>query len=83
MLSIQDSERYSDESDRASFIEAEANSAAIEAVRMRAAPEADASFDGKACIDCQEPIPKLRLAMGRVRCVSCQEIKENRSRFHV
>lgn len=33
-------------------------------------------FDGIHCVDCGDPIPKGRLALGRVRCVYCQEKKE-------
>ena len=46
--------------------------AAAKAIR----PETHPEFDGKNCVECDNPIPSLRLAMGKVRCVFCQTTKE-------
>lgn len=32
-------------------------------------------FDGH-CVDCGEPIPPLRLKLGVITCLSCQELRE-------
>lgn len=37
-------------------------------------------FDGTACIACGDDIPEGRLALGKVRCVICQTIKERKAR---
>ena len=40
----------------------------------KSAPDAfDPAFDGESCVDCADHIHSARLAMGRVRCVECQE----------
>ena len=39
-------------------------------------------FDGKHCIDCDDAIPPKRLAVMRcVRCATCQEIFERKSKL--
>lgn len=50
--------------------------------RAGAAPESDPRFDGKSCVeeDCGVAIPAGRLALGRIRCVECQELIERRGR---
>ena len=35
-------------------------------------PESHPDFDGKNCAECGVVMPKLRLKMGKVRCVDCQ-----------
>jgi RNA polymerase-binding transcription factor DksA len=82
MLDIEDAVHFSDESDRASHIEEAANVVAIEAVRALVAPESDPDFDGKTCIECGEAIPRKRLDLGKIRCVSCQGVKEIKSRLY-
>lgn len=58
------------------------NRHSLAAARARAAPEqrqnADGTYPITECIDCDAGIPDARLAMGRVRCFSCQTIKEQR-----
>ena len=44
----------------------------------KSAPETHPDFNGLDCVDCLEPIPAARLALGRVRCVECQERREKR-----
>lgn len=48
---------------------------AVEAARERARPEHHPRFDGTHCVedDCGIEIPKVRLDLGKVRCVDCQE----------
>lgn len=51
----------------------------IKRVRDAAAPQAHPEFDGVHCVGlwqepCGEEIPAARLALGRVRCVACQEV---------
>ena len=36
-------------------------------------PEYVEVFDGTHCIDCEIEIPEARLAVGRVRCMDCQQ----------
>lgn len=40
--------------------------------------ETHPDFDGKHCVDCEIEIPEARLALGKVRCVDCQSLKEKR-----
>ena len=46
--------------------------------RGRSAPEQHPDFDGENCVeeDCGVAIPPARLALGKVRCIECQERKE-------
>jgi RNA polymerase-binding transcription factor DksA len=50
------------------------------------APEHDARFDGAHCVeeDCGVEIQRVRLNLGKVRCVDCQVRAERRRalRFH-
>lgn len=52
----------------------------------KSAPESHPDFDGKHCVegDCMGEIPPARLAMGKVRCVTCQSLLEERAvRKHI
>ena len=49
---------------------------AIEAAQRAAAPEKHPDFDGEHCVECWHEIPEGRIALGKVRCVRCQTIKE-------
>jgi RNA polymerase-binding transcription factor DksA len=54
-----------------------------EAIRRQAlasAQEYDPEFDGVHCIACDDDIPDGRLLLGKIRCITCQEIKERRRR---
>lgn len=75
-------EPLSDESDRASRLEAAFTEHALEAVRARSEPETDPEFDGEHCLDCGEQIPPARLALGRIRCVHCQHVRERNARLY-
>lgn len=83
--------KFSDPLDQASHLEQIHNEAAIEEHRRKLAPEQVKQLmivDGeevmdwphKFCIneDCGEPIEPQRLEAGRVRCFSCQSLKEER-----
>ena len=47
----------------------------------KSAPETHSDFDGQHCVeeDCQVEIPAARLALGRIRCVTCQGLLEVRA----
>ncbi len=36
-------------------------------------PQTHPDFDGENCVVCADPLPAVRLKMGRVRCTGCQE----------
>lgn len=62
-----------DENDRASNAELTHNLDSIERIRALAQPEFHPDFDGRHCVECGEAVPKPRLSLGKVRCLSCQE----------
>lgn len=74
----------SDDLDRAADLTRQLNEAYIDDVRRRCKPEQLANPDGTwphpDCEECDEPIPPLRLAMGRIRCVHCQARRERERR---
>ncbi len=65
-----------DENDRASHVEYSHNLDSIERIRALAKPESHPDFDRRHCVECGDPIPKPRLALGKVRWISCQERME-------
>ena len=73
-----------DDLDRAADLTRQLNDAYIADVRRRCVPEQTVNSDGTwphpDCVECEDPIPKLRLEMGRIRCVACQTRLE-RGRF--
>ena len=76
------SDRSTDNLDIASDIQEAFNQRGIEASRKAALQQTDENFDGKNCIECGGEIPSARLALGRIKCVSCQDALEKRSRFY-
>ena len=46
--------------------------------RGKSGPESHPDFDGAHCVDCEDTIPEARLLLGKIRCVSCQEVLESR-----
>ena len=80
VLEIAEFERTADENERATLIEGQFTEAAIEAVREQVQPESHPDFDGAHCVECEKPLPPARLALGRVRCVACQEQLEREAR---
>ena len=71
-----------DEADMASALEMEYINNALENHKEKVKPESHPDFDGKRCIDCDAEIPKIRLEMFRIRCVTCQEILEKKSKVY-
>lgn len=68
------STRHSDVLDEAAELAAALTESAVAAVRRAALPEHHPSFDGLNCIECEDEIPKERLALKKIRCIPCQEI---------
>jgi hypothetical protein len=46
--------------------------------RGKSGPEYHPDFDGMHCVEelCGLPIPPARLALGKIRCIDCQELRE-------
>lgn len=69
-----------DEIDKANALAQVFTDRSVMAARGKAAPEqvvaADGSWPHPDCIDCGEPIPPLRLQLGKIRCVDCQAVLE-------
>ncbi|NBT34014.1 MAG: TraR/DksA family transcriptional regulator [Betaproteobacteria bacterium] len=83
-MSLEKNENYfelTDESDRASAVEAQFNEDALELARRKIAPEVSPDFDGLHCIACGEKILAARLKLGKIRCIDCQTLKEKQSKF--
>jgi RNA polymerase-binding transcription factor DksA len=83
-MALEKNENYfelTDDSDRASAIEAQFNEDALEEARRKTAPETSPDFDGKHCIECGEKIPSARLKLGKIRCIDCQSLREQKTRF--
>jgi hypothetical protein len=53
--------------------------ASVAAASRAAQAESHPNFDGQHCIDCDGEIPAGRLALGRIRCVYCQESRERKN----
>ena len=70
----------SDNLDIAAELQQLLNDAGLEKIRRLAAPETHPDFDGKHCLECDEPIPAARLKLFKVRCILCQTLKEKRDR---
>lgn len=67
-----------DNLDHASVIQDAINNSGIAAASLKVAPEKHPDFDGSNCVKCGEELPSVRLAYGRIRCVTCQTILEKR-----
>lgn len=76
--------QFSDEIDRANYIADLANQEAVKHYSLLAAPEQrqdeSGAWETEECVDCGEDIEEQRLAMGKVRCFSCQTIKEKKEK---
>ena len=76
--------QFSDEIDRANFIADMANQEAVNHYRLLAAPEqtrdTSGNWETEECVDCGEDIGAARLNLGKIRCISCQTIKEKKER---
>lgn len=75
---MSDGDRMTDQLDFAAELQDEFNKRGLEQVRQAMTAETHPDFDGKHCIDCDEDIPALRLAMHRIRCTPCQQRKEKK-----
>ena len=77
-----DLERAPDVLDRASALTARLNEAYVEEARHRARPDQKQNPDGSwpqtECEDCANDIEPGRLALGKIRCLGCQEARESR-----
>lgn len=60
----------------AARLNADAEARARATAAKSVAPEYDPTFNGLNCVDCGEVIPAPRLAMGKVRCMECQDFLE-------
>lgn len=73
-------ERMSDQIDQAQQINEAHQAASVEAARQKNRPEQIQNPDGTwphtHCVECEDEIPAGRLALGKVRCVHCQEFLE-------
>lgn len=73
-------EKYTEQIDQANQITEEFTASHIHRIQQRNKPEQvqnpDGSWPHTECIDCEDPIPEGRLALGKVRCIDCQELKE-------
>jgi RNA polymerase-binding transcription factor DksA len=71
-----------DDGDIASAYQMRENAIALQKAQAAMAPETHPDFDGESCVDCGDEIPKLRLNMGKVRCVHCQGKLERKSKLY-
>lgn len=80
-LSDQDSaQRFADEADAASALELRFHQEALRGALARGGEGIAPRFDGVHCIDCDAEIPAGRRALGKDRCIDCQEAVERRVR---
>lgn len=75
---MQDSEIYADELDRAAAIQDKLNEQALEQAKANNKPESHPDFDGETCVECGDDMPQVRLQLGKIRCISCQQIRETK-----
>lgn len=71
-----------DEGDIASALERGYITQALQKHKEKLAPETHPDFDGENCVSCGGEIPLLRLNMGRIRCVHCQEKLEKTKKMY-
>lgn len=70
-----------DEAEIASALEIGFIAHALEMHKAKVAPESHPDFDGEHCVDCDDKIHEVRLTMGKVRCVHCQEFLEKKGKL--
>lgn len=76
--------------EHAAFLEEQDRLRGIKQAQLANLPEKDLKFangnlmypefDGETCIGCGDDIPEGRLALGKVRCVICQTIRERKAK---
>lgn len=76
---------YRDPLAYASHLEERERQAAIAVHRANSKPEQEPNeygeFEITECVDCGEDIGEFRVSLGKVRCITCQELKERNSQF--
>lgn len=75
-------DKNADVLDQASVVTDLLTTKLIERQRELAKPEKHPDFDGRHCVEeeCGESIPDERLGLGKIRCISCQELLEKSRR---
>ena len=71
-------EKSADEIDMSSEMEMAFTEKAIQAAVSGLRPEHHADFNGTDCVECEDPLPELRITNRRIRCVACQTAIERR-----
>jgi RNA polymerase-binding transcription factor DksA len=71
----------SDNLDRATEVEESFRDAALR--RLQRQEKVPPEFDGKSCTECDFEIPQGRLALGKFRCVECQDFREKSGKMFV
>lgn len=72
------SENFADDLDRASMLQDLMNEEAYQRVKENNKPETHPDFDGESCLECGDSLPSARLALGRIRCIICQQRLEKK-----
>lgn len=88
----EDNDRCTDPVDEGCKTETRMREASVAVIRHRAKPEQEPTViegeEGEAilvwsiteCVDCDDDIPAARLALGKIRCVACQDSKEKKEK---
>jgi RNA polymerase-binding transcription factor DksA len=71
----------SDNLDRATEVEESFRDAAMR--RLQRQEKVPSEFDGMSCTECDCEIPQGRLALGKFRCVECQDFREKSGKMFV
>lgn len=72
-----------DDLDNAAVLTQQLNDAYVASVRRKAAPEQAQNLDGSWPVtecECGEDIPLGRIALGKIRCIDCQQALERSRR---
>ena len=77
-----DSREVYDDGEMASAYEMGFIKDALKRHQEKLAEEKHPDFDGESCVNCGFEIPVLRLNMGKIRCVHCQEKLEKRKKMY-
>ena len=85
-LEIKDQEVYADELDRAAAVSDAHNQSCIADAQYAARPQQhqlpDGSWPITACITCGDDIPEGRVALAKIKCLSCQESEERKGAMY-
>lgn len=65
-----------DEVEKAQMLQLQEIAHLTNKARELSRPQSHPDFDGKHCLDCDEPIPEVRLKNGYILCVDCKTIQE-------